>query len=150
MITNIKDFKIMLETVGHMGFTPEMPISNSNNQESSESNNDRLEGLKLALLSIKVLFELSAGLINTNDAITKIQSLYLKYSPYPNYVNDKLMELKSDGLTNSIVDWFSDIDSEYLMEHPEYDLYLDEINNYNYKIKAKLKKYTNYYLKNKF
>ena len=139
MITTINDFKIMLETVGHMGFMPELSTTDTDSDNDTSDTSNQLDQLTLSLLSLKVLEKFSTGILNQQQTIDEIKKLYLKYSPYPDVVTDPLIDFKTNGLTPLVINWFGDIDNDYLMEHPDYDLYNDEINNLIYKIRQNLK-----------
>ena len=129
MITTIKDFKIMLETVGHMGFTPEMPVSNiENNNEESDYVTDTLNST--LEMTESILKYVQDNQTNFDSLYHDIMNLTKKYNhPFPEYIEQKLQDIKQNNglLTLLDVEWFADIDNEDLMDHNEYSQFAQDI-----------------------
>lgn len=138
MITTIKDFKIMLENVSHMGFMPELSVSDTNSDNDSVAR-DQFNQLKLSMLSLNALYQFSKGDLTKQETIDQIKRLYLHYSPHPEVVDELIANFEAIGLSKLLVNWFGDIDSEYLMDYPDYELFLNKINDLIYKININLK-----------
>jgi len=132
MITSINEFKKMLVENGHMQFGPETiangAVDGIKDGVDFDGHVDSLEdGLKSALESAVILNDYVVNHTDIFKVCDSLKQVYVKYSPYPEMVDEQLDELKMHGLSYLTLEWFTDIDSDYLREHPEYDSYQEKI-----------------------
>lgn len=131
MITTIKDYKIMLESTGHMGFTPELSTSTTN---TTNTTRDRVAD------TLNCTLEWSQCILNYvkngqhdfeafDEEIMDIASYY--YHPYYELVEEKLEAIRQNNgiITLLDIEWFTDIDNEDLMDHNEYTQFEQDIDS---------------------
>lgn len=138
MITTINEFKKYLAENSHMKFGPETIADNAidgikdaiEDGVDFDGHVDSLEdGLKSALESAEILNDFVVNHTDIFKVCDALKQVYLKYSPYPEMVDEQLEELQKNGLTYLTLEWFTDIDSDDLREHPKYEEYQEKIDD---------------------